>query len=167
MTSAGERPWRPSHETKSFILTSCFTGGCWTRTVTVVNPWPISPTQLSCRKAARAVAMASWRVSAVTSIECSTSRTSFTATVHVRRVTSKSVACSPQMCFSSTRRTEGRLTLGFSQFLDCCKKVACNRCEKASHCCVGKGDPNTNNGFGGRRISFRNGFSESNGNHCE
>ena len=26
MTSAGERPWRPSHETKSFILTSCFTG---------------------------------------------------------------------------------------------------------------------------------------------
>jgi hypothetical protein len=30
MTSAGERPWRPSHETKSFILTSCFTGGCWT-----------------------------------------------------------------------------------------------------------------------------------------
>ena len=38
MTSAGERPWRPSHETKSFILTSCFTGGCWTRTVTVANP---------------------------------------------------------------------------------------------------------------------------------
>src|ERR1019366_7557188 len=47
MTSAGERPWRPSHETKSFILTSCFTGGCWTTTVTVVNPSPISPTQLS------------------------------------------------------------------------------------------------------------------------
>ena len=59
MTSAGECPWRPSHETKSFILTSCFTGGCWTTTVTVVNPWPISPTQLSCCKAARAVAMAS------------------------------------------------------------------------------------------------------------
>ena len=38
MTSAGERPWRPSHDTKSFILTSCFTGGCWTRTVTVANP---------------------------------------------------------------------------------------------------------------------------------
>jgi hypothetical protein len=41
MTSAGERPWRPSHERKSFILTSCFTGGCWTTTVTVVNPWPL------------------------------------------------------------------------------------------------------------------------------
>src|SRR6266446_9381869 len=26
LTSAGERLWRPSHETKSFILTSCFTG---------------------------------------------------------------------------------------------------------------------------------------------
>jgi hypothetical protein len=38
MTSAGERPCRPSHETKSFILTSCFTGGCWTRTVTVAKP---------------------------------------------------------------------------------------------------------------------------------
>ena len=59
MTSAGERPWRPSHETKSFILTSCFTGSCWTRTVTVVNPCPISPTQSSCCKAARAVAIAS------------------------------------------------------------------------------------------------------------
>jgi hypothetical protein len=43
MTSAGDRPWRASQETKSFILTSCFTGGCWTITVTVVNPWPISP----------------------------------------------------------------------------------------------------------------------------
>ena len=58
-TSAGERPWRPSHETKSFILTSCFMGGCWTRTVTVENPWPISPTQLSCCNAASAVAIAS------------------------------------------------------------------------------------------------------------
>ena len=35
------------------------TGGCWTTTVTVVNPWPISPTQVSRCKAARAVAIAS------------------------------------------------------------------------------------------------------------
>ena len=59
VTSAEERPWRPSHEMKSFILTSCFMGGWWTRTVMVVNPRPISPTQLSFCNAATAIATAS------------------------------------------------------------------------------------------------------------
>jgi hypothetical protein len=43
-------------------------------------------------KAARAVAIASYRVSAVTTMECSMSWVSFTATVHVRSTTDESVA---------------------------------------------------------------------------
>src|SRR5207253_6289837 len=91
-TSAGERPWRPSHETKSFILTSCFTGGCWTMTVTVAKPWPISPTQLSCCKAARAVAIASQGAPPPPLPESSTPRNPFIPTVKVERTTSKSFA---------------------------------------------------------------------------
>jgi hypothetical protein len=58
-TSAGGPPFFLNHTEKSWTHTWCSTAGCWTVTLTIVSPFPISPTHSSSRKAARAAATAS------------------------------------------------------------------------------------------------------------
>jgi len=59
MTSAGLLQPPLSQRSKSWIFTVCVTSGCRTVMVTVVSPFPISPTQSRTGRMARACATAS------------------------------------------------------------------------------------------------------------
>jgi hypothetical protein len=87
LISAGERPADSSQFSKSRTRTTCSTSGCLTMTLILVRPRPMSPAQSASRNALRPCATASYRLSAVTSMVCSTPSMSRQVTLHVRSAT--------------------------------------------------------------------------------